>query len=390
MADAGDGVRSRPRRPAPTAHVGARRTRQRSTAGDCSGSLEYEDRRADPAAWARDLGISQEAVEVYLACEVVDLHVVSFVWPLPRYDLARRHRPRLPHSAFLNQVDLPRAREAQLAGVCSDIPTNPFRHATRRAQATRRNIAYIIETLARFPEEYAFARTLSEFRAARARGLTASFIALQGGDAIDNSPDDVASVADVIQRVTLVELTESRIGVPNRKRRRSHIGLSPLGREFVSQLQDHQILVDLSHLNRQGFFDALEVADPATPVVVTHTGVSALRPLWRNIDDGQIKAIAERGGTTGVVFHPHYLAPGFSCPLACVVDHLEHLVRVAGDDFASLGSDFDGMISLPRDPGDVTELPRLVALMLERKWSPDRIAKILGNNYLRVLSAVCP
>jgi hypothetical protein len=119
-------------------------------------SLEYRDTRETPAAWARELGIPREAVELYLSCEVVDLHAVSFVWSrvLAGYRLAKRHRPRLPKSAFINQADLPRVREAQIAAVCWDIPTNPFRRRDRRPWATHRDVERITQTLGRFPDEF--------------------------------------------------------------------------------------------------------------------------------------------------------------------------------------------------------------------------------------------
>jgi membrane dipeptidase len=148
-------------------------------------ALEYRDHRADPRAWADELRIPREAVELYFSTEVIDLHVVSFLWTrlLPGYSLARRRRPRMPQAAFLNQADLPRIREAQLAGACFDIPTNPFRRKHRRPHATRRNVRTIRETLRRFPADFAVARNASDYREARARGVVAGFIALQGGDA---------------------------------------------------------------------------------------------------------------------------------------------------------------------------------------------------------------
>jgi membrane dipeptidase len=355
----------------------------------------YRDHRRDPEAWAGELGIPLEAVEVYLSCEVIDLLTASFVWTqvLPRYDLGARHRPRLPRSAFLNQVDLPRAREAQLTGVCWDIPTDPIgplHRRSKRVDTTRRNIARIVETLSRFPDDFTVARSVGDYREARAKGLTAGFIGIQGGEAFEDSPEEIDRVADVVHRITLVRLSESRIGAPRNRRRRSHVGLSPLGREYARRMQANRILVDLSHINRKGFFDALEATDPSIPVVVTHTGVNAVRRLWRNIDDDQIKAVAERGGTIGIVFHPYFLAPALTCPLGTVVDHMEHVMRVAGDDFVSLGSDFDGMITLPDGFRDVTHLPKLVAVLLQRGWSQERISKAMGGNFLRVLNSVRP
>jgi membrane dipeptidase len=357
--------------------------------------LIYRDHRLDPEAWARELGIPLEAVELYLSCEVIDLLTASFVWTqvLPRYDLGKRHRPRLPRSAFLNQVDLPRAREAQLAGVCWDIPTDPvgrLHRRSRRGETTRRNIERIIETLARYPNDFALARNVSDYRAAQGRGLAAGFVGIQGGEAFEDSPDEIDRVADVVHRITLVRLAESRIGAPANKRRRADVGLSSFGREYAQRVQANRILVDLSHINRRGFFDALEATDPSIPVAVTHAGVNAVRRLWRNIDDDQIKAVAGRGGTIGIVFHPYFLAHGLTCPLETVVDHMEHVVRTAGHDYVSLGSDFDGMITLPDGFRDVTHMPKLVALLLERGWSQDQVSKAMGGNFLRVLESIRP
>jgi membrane dipeptidase len=169
------------------------------------------------------------------------------------------------------------------------------------------------------------------------------------------------------------------------------VGLTEFGRDFVRCLVDKRILVDLSHINRAGFFDALSVMPREVTPIVTHTGVCGVRPLWRNIDDAQLRAIANRGGTIGIVFHPHFLAEVvMTCSLSRIVDHMEHTCRVVGDDFVSIGSDYDGLITLPRDLPDVTYQPRLVAEMLERGWSETRIRKILGGNALRVIAAVRP
>ena len=140
----------------------------------------------------------------------------------------------------------------------------------------------------------------------------------------------------------------------------------------------------------RGFFDALEVCDPSIPPIVTHTGMAGIRPLWRNIDDEQVKAIAERGGTIGIIFNPFFLGPRWFGPLSLVIDHMEHIIQLVGEDFVSLGSDYDGAILLPDGFEDCTHQPKLVADMLSRGWSAERIKKILGANFLRVLKAVRP
>jgi membrane dipeptidase len=165
--------------------------------------------------------------------------------------------------------------------------------------------------------------------------------------------------------------------------------LTERGRDYVRRMNEKRILVDLAHINRAGFFDALTVHDRTQPLLVTHTGVAGVHRHWRNLDDEQLRAIADRGGTIGVMYHAPFLGdPWAGGSAETIVRHLAHIVDTVGEDHASLGSDFDGAINPPRDMPTVLELPRLVQLMLERGWSAARIQKILGANFLRVVEAV--
>ncbi len=345
----------------------------------------------DARTWARRIDVSEEAIQLYLDCEVIDLHVDT---PVPMrivgYDPTRRHRPRLPGTALLNQVDLPRIREAALGGMVWDVATNPLRRTSRRPPVAAANLRRQAALFERFPGDFELVRGASDYRRARAAGRTAVWLAIQGAQAIDR---DLAALDELpagrLHRVTLVHLTPSRIGVPSSLPRRAGEGLRPFGRELVAALNERRIVVDLAHINRRGFFDALEAHDSSLPLIVSHTGVCSERSLWRNIDDEQIRAVANTGGTIGIIFHRSYLCHDGGCCLASrIVDHMEHVIGVVGDDHVSLGSDFDGCIVLPRDLQDITELPRLVQSMLHRGWSPERIAKVLGENYLRVVGEV--
>src|SRR4051794_19381851 len=103
--------------------------------------LSYTDHRRDPASWAAHLGISREAVDLYLGSEVIDLHIDSFIWTrVFGYDLTRRHGPGLLGACFYSQVDLPRIREAQIAGGIWSITTNPGRGPKARAEVFSRNL----------------------------------------------------------------------------------------------------------------------------------------------------------------------------------------------------------------------------------------------------------
>ena len=224
-------------------------------------------------------------------------------------------------------------------------------------------------------------------------------MAIQGGQALDHDLALLDRIPDnLFHRVTLLHFASSRIGHPSHKPRRAHLGLSPFGEDFVRVLNKKRILVDLAHINQRGFWDALAVHDKSIPPVVTHTGVRTIRQLWRNIDDEQIRAIAERGGTIGIVFHGYYLAargrmilPRFwQCTIDQVVDHIAHVVRLVGDEFVSLGSDYDGGIALPIGLPDVTAQPKLVQCMLDRGFSSRSIERILGANFLRVVRSIRP
>ena len=131
--------------------------------------------------------------------------------------------------------------------------------------------------------------------------------------------------------------------------------------------------------------------DPSLPLTVSHTACDALHAHFRNIDDQQLRAVARTGGLVGVLFNCDFLAPSRrGVSVETVVDHLAHIVNVAGPDHAALGSDFDGAIIPPRDLKTVLELPRLVDAMLRRGFGTDTVQKILGGNFLRVLGALRP
>jgi membrane dipeptidase len=164
-----------------------------------------------------------------------------------------------------------------------------------------------------------------------------------------------------------------------------------LGRRVVEALNERRILVDLAHISRRGFWDALEVHDRAQPAIVSHTGVDGVHRSWRNVDDAQIKAIADLGGVVGIMFHTSFLGERWwSGRAEGVVRHVEHVVRVGGEDAAAIGSDFDGMIVPPRDLRTVDRLPVLVQLMLDRGMRPEVVRKVMGGNYVRVVGAVRP
>lgn len=354
--------------------------------------LAYTDHRRDPGAWASALGVSRDAVDLYLESDVIDLHVDSFIWTrVFGYDLTRRHGPGPTGARFMSQVDLPRIREASVTGAVWSITTNPLRASRRRPAVLAENLARLRDILARCPDDVAFVRTRAEYERARRDGRHAAFVGIQGGNALDAAalariPDDA------VVRITLVHLTSSALGATSSpfSRLSGREGLTPLGRDYVAALNARRIFVDLAHISRRGFFDAVAAHDRTQPLMVSHTGVSGVRPHWRNVDDAQLRAVADTGGVVGVMYERGFLAPGPACTAAAVVDHVAHVIDVAGEDTPALGSDWDGLIVPPDDLRTCLELPRLADVMLRRKFSPERIRKVLGDNFLRALGELRP
>jgi membrane dipeptidase len=338
------------------------------------------------------MNLSEEAVALYRASEIVDLHVDTFIWTrIFGYDLLRRHGRGPLGARFFGQADLPRLREAGVGSAIWSITTNPLRRSSRRTAVFRKNLDRLVAIFGRAPDEAALCRNAADQRAARAAGRHAAFIGIQGGNALDGDLGLESFDASLLIKVTVVHLSTSSLGTTSAP---SLTGdgdgaLSDRGIELVRSLNRHRIFVDLAHINRRGFFDAVAVHDRSQPLLVSHTGIAGVRKHWRNIDDEQIRAVADTGGVIGVMYQSSFLEETLWRGRAeSVVDHLAYIVDTVGEDHAALGSDWDGAIVTPRDMATCLELPLLCELMLRRGWSSQRIRKILGGNFLRALEAL--
>lgn len=349
--------------------------------------LQYIDHSEDPRAWADALGVSQEACELLLGSDFIDLHCdLEVPVRVFGYDPTRRHAPRSRPLPFFGHTDYPRLLEAGFTGIAADIATNVFRREGSRQAVTLRNLERMKARIDGFPTQLAVVTNRAEYDQARAAGKMAMMLALQGGNALSSDPSVLdGDVGRLIHRITLVHLTTSVFGGSSSPSQPDR-GITDRGREFVRICNANRILVDLAHAGKKTFWDALEVHAADIPPVVTHTGLSGVYPHWRNIDDDQLRAIADRGGMVGVVYQSNFLERRtLFGRRAAIVDHLQHVIDTAGEDHAGIGTDYDGMIVPPADLPDVTHHPLLVQDMLDRGWSDDRIRKVLGENYLRVL-----
>jgi membrane dipeptidase len=354
--------------------------------------LSFRDHGADPASWAASLGVSVAACELLVDADFVDLHCdLEVPVRLFGYRAERPHPGGARTRPLVGHTDYPRLREASLTGVVADIATNPLRSQAGRLAATERNVAAIRARVAAWPEDLEIVTDRASYDRARAAGRMAVWIALQGGNALSANLSVLqGELGRVLHRITLVHLTSSDLGGTSSPWGIDR-GITAKGRELVARCNEARVLVDLAHAGRATFFGALEVHAADLPPIVSHTGVAGVRRHWRNLDDDQIRAIADRGGVVGVLYHSLFLAPVLlTCSRSAILDHLEHVIRIGGEEVAAIGTDYDGMIVPPRDLRDVTHQPQLVQDMIDRGWPEVRIRRVLGLNALRVVGAARP
>jgi membrane dipeptidase len=163
-------------------------------------------------------------------------------------------------------------------------------------------------------------------------------------------------------------------------------GLTDAGRELVHACNRLGIMLDLSHLNEQGFWDVAKLTD--APLVATHSNVHALCPTPRNLTDKQLDAIKESDGMVGLNFAVSFLRVDgrrdANTPLATMVEHIDYLVERLGIERVGFGSDFDGA-TIPREIGDVSGLPHLVDALRAAGYDEASLRKLAHENWLRVL-----
>jgi len=316
----------------------------------------------------------------------IDLHADSLMWSRWfAYDLHARHDPPLPLAALGGHVDLPRMREGGIGAQFFGLVSLPIGQKHGLARVVDEQIDALEAQITRAPHRLAKVRTAAEIEAARAAGKVSALLGIEGGHAIEGSLDKLAHFARRgVRYLGLCHFSANELCYPAYGRgQRDDEGLTRLGREVVSACEALGVIVDLAHINRKGFLEACEMA--TRPPIVSHTGVIGAFEHWRNIDDAQLRAVADRGGVVGVIFCPKFLGGDGLEP---VVKHLKHIIDVCGEDAPALGSDWDGFIVPTRDLCDSARLPLLTDALLEAGISQETIGKILRGNVMRVLAEV--
>lgn len=163
-------------------------------------------------------------------------------------------------------------------------------------------------------------------------------------------------------------------------------GLSEAGMELIKRMNELRITLDLSHLNEKCFEEA--IGHTKLIPIATHSNARALTDHPRNLRDEQLLAISERGGVIGIVLYNQFLKTGDAEPtLEDVFAHADHMVNMCGEDHVGIGSDMDGarIEDFPKELRTISALPRIADYFLDKGYSEERVRKIMGGNFMRVM-----
>ena len=336
---------------------------------------------------------------------------------LSKIDIAQ-HQPGL-------HTDIPRLREGGVGGQFWSVYIPQALPKGEHVRATMEQIDVVYNMLRQWPDTFQLSLTADDVEAAFDSGKIGSLIGIEGGHSIDNSLGALRMFHRLGARyMTLthfknVDWADSCTDKPKVD------GLSQFGREVVREMNRLGMLVDLSHVHADTMRAALDTSD--APVVFSHSSARAITGHPRNVPDDVLERVKENDGVVMVSFVPGFVSqqtyehglardaekarleaqsdssdesveagleawdadnPEPRATVSDVANHIDRIREKAGIDHIGIGSDFDGITSVPEGLEDVSKYPVLTAELLRREYSEEDILKILGGNILRLMRAV--
>ncbi len=332
-----------------------------------------------------DAGLLAEAQSLLAKTGALDLHLETTTpWRIYGYNPKIKHKFTFWFGRLFGHTDLPRLCEGGVTGGLWSISTNISRGSKGRLRGLLAGL-FKLEKLAE-EENLAWVTTPDAYLEARAAHRHAVIPVVQGANAFDAlSLGEAKSLLQKFVSITLIHMTSSQIGESSSPFRLLHPrrGLTQRGAELVQLLNSIRVFVDLAHAHPRAFWAAVEVHDKSLPIFVSHTGVQSAHRSWRNLNDAQIKAVANSGGVVGLVAHWPFLCSIWAQKsVARMADHMEAVARVGGWESVGVGTDLDGFILPVKELRSVEKFPLLVAEMIRRGWTEERIEGILFRNFL--------
>jgi membrane dipeptidase len=333
-----------------------------------------------------------------------------------------------PENQVALMTDIPRLRAGHVGGQFWSVWIPATTHGFEAVQTTMEQIDLVKRFVALYPADFEMAYTAADVRRIHHAHRVASLIGIEGGHQINNSLAVLRQMYDLGARYMTLTHTLTTDWADSATDAPKYHGLTPFGIEVVHEMNRIGMLIDLSHVSADTMRMALEAS--SAPVIYSHSSARALVDHPRNVPDDVLRLVGAKGGVVMVNFASGYDSeevrqwdadhaaeqarnntPPFDglyigqperakaaldawvakhpephATLAQVADHAEHIRQVAGIDHVGLGSDFDGISNTPTGLESVDKFPALLAELMRRGWSDADIAKIAGENVLRVMA----
>ena len=313
-------------------------------------------------------------------------------------------------------TDIPRLRQGGVGAQfwAAYVSTATMKDGTA-VKMTLEQIDVIHRFVRRYPDTFEMAYGVDDILRVRKSGKIASLIGVEGGHSIDNSLGVLRMYYTLGVRYMTLTHTETLDWADSATDKPKNHGLSEFGKNVVREMNHLGMLVDLSHVSPDVMKQAIEVS--SAPVIFSHSSAFALAPHVRNVPDDVLKLVKKN--------YPGFITPegaraskeafaayrrlkdtvkddkelelamkqwGKDHPIPrgsvhTVVDHIEHIIKVAGIDHVGIGSDFDGINAVPKQLEDVSCYPHITQELLNRGYKKDEILKVLGGNLLHVFRA---
>lgn len=296
------------------------------------------------------------------------------------------------------QTDIPRLRSGGVGAQFWSVYAPCEQQGADAVTYTLEQIDFVHRLIARYPESLSYAWSGDDVRRAWRSGRIASLLGAEGGHSINGSLAVLRDFARLGVRYMTLTHNDNTPWADSATDDAVHGGLTDFGREVVAEMNRLGMLVDLSHVAATTMRDALDVS--TSPVIFSHSSCRTVTDHPRNVPDDVLERLAGNGGVVMVAYVPYFVSqdsadwsfgdrstPAPRTTVDDVVAHVEHAREVAGVDHIGLGSDYDGVAVFPDGMGDVTGHAVLLDRLAERGWSSLDLAKLMGDNILRVLDA---
>jgi membrane dipeptidase len=374
-------------------------------------------------AQTRDERLWQRALQIHRRAIVIDTHN-DVTTPMTNDDYDLSGTPPVPY-----RTSIARMKQGGMTAEFFSLYIKPW--YVEHGGAARRTLDMIdsvYRAVERHPNDLMFATTVADIRRAKRQGKIAALMGIEGGHAIEDSLPALREFYRLgVRYMTLTWNNTNNWADAGRGEKRHH-GLSEFGKEVVREMNRLGMLVDVSHVSDETMSDALDVSK--APVIASHSSARALSDVPRNIPDDLLKRIAKNGGVVHVNFYSVFVDtktvspqsaardkrlkaqqdaidekykndperraeesdkleaanPLPPLPISKLIDHIDHIVKVAGIDHVGIGADFDGANDMPEGAQDVSMLPNITYELLKRGYSERDIRKILGENLLRAFA----